>query len=244
MRWNENVTVDFVKVYLKNECLWKPNHPDYKCRVRRIQAYEDIAADFKASTNILLTIPEIKMKIKNLRSTYMQEVHKILQKSTPKYIYVPSLVWFEEMDKCLKNIISVNRVTSNQTMLANNIMPEETSEVDSSCNIWGDQADDSFYEENPDPLVPQPDEGFQPKLEESSPEKSPVPHKKLKKKKHKFRQLPPEKKYESFTNEDEFDIFGKYIASQLRTMHLQKALRLKLEIHSIVNDARISDMSD
>lgn len=48
---------------------------------------------------------------------------------------------------------------------------------------------------------------------------------------------------ESGTREDEFDIYGKYIAAQLRKMDLQKALRVQLEIQSIVSEARISGLS-
>lgn len=43
--------------------------------------------------------------------------------------------------------------------------------------------------------------------------------------------------------EDEFDIYGKYIATQLRKMNLQKALRVQLEIQSLVSEARISGIS-
>lgn len=48
---------------------------------------------------------------------------------------------------------------------------------------------------------------------------------------------------ESISQEDEFDIYGKYIASQLRRMNLEKALRLQLEIASLVSEARIADLS-
>lgn len=48
---------------------------------------------------------------------------------------------------------------------------------------------------------------------------------------------------ESIAKEDEFDIYGKYIASQLRKMDLQKALRVQLEIQSLVSEARISDLN-
>lgn len=42
--------------------------------------------------------------------------------------------------------------------------------------------------------------------------------------------------------EDEFDIYGKYIAAQLRNMDLQEALRIQLEIQSIVSAARITSL--
>lgn len=70
----------------------------------------------------------------------------------------------------------------------------------------------------------------------------------MKKKKVKHRTL--EQDYstdsntESVTTEDEFDIYGKYIASQLRKMDLHKALRLQLQIQSLVSKARLSGLTD
>lgn len=48
---------------------------------------------------------------------------------------------------------------------------------------------------------------------------------------------------ETASKEDEFDIYGKYIASQLRKMDLQKALRVQLEIQSLVSEARLSGLN-
>lgn len=45
------------------------------------------------------------------------------------------------------------------------------------------------------------------------------------------------------SKEDEFDIYGKYIASQLRRMGLQRALRVQLQIQNIVSEARIEHLS-
>lgn len=78
----------------------------------------------------------------------------------------------------------------------------------------------------------------------------------IKKKKFKFRrnrnseQIVDLKKISTNVNEnnaiveDEFDIYGKYIASQLRKMDLRKALRIQLAIQNLVSEARISDMTN
>lgn len=105
MRWGETLTLQFVKIYLKHECLWNPLHLSYKSRSEREFAYLKIISEFKASGGASLSIPEAKIKIKNLRTTYVQEMRKVLNKSSPDHIYEPSLVWFPEMDKCLKNVI-------------------------------------------------------------------------------------------------------------------------------------------
>lgn len=111
MRWGETLTLQFVKIYLKHECLWNPSHSSYRNRSDRESAYQQIIAEFKASGGTNLSIPEAKIKIKNLRTTYVQEMRKVLNKSSPDNIYEPSLVWFPEMDKCLKNVIIPRRVS-------------------------------------------------------------------------------------------------------------------------------------
>lgn len=112
MRWGEGVTLEFVKIYGKHECLWNPAHPGYKVRNEREKAYEAIRAEFQKTCNKNMAIHEIKIKVKNLRTTYMQQVNKILEKSSPQYVYEPSLVWFNEMDKFLKNVPTVRYATS------------------------------------------------------------------------------------------------------------------------------------
>lgn len=115
------MTLEFVKIYLKHECLWNPAHSGYKLRYQREKAYTDISSEFKVATMKSLSVPEVKMKIKNLRTTYVQQVHKILLKSSPDSIYEPSLVWFHEMDRCLKHIPS-NRNSNNHTVSINSCL--------------------------------------------------------------------------------------------------------------------------
>lgn len=119
------MTLEFVKIYLRNECLWNPAHPGYKLKHQREKSYFDIISEFKVSTSKTLSVPEVKMKIKNLRTTYVQQVHKILQKSHPDAIYEPSLVWFHEMDRCLKHIpnnrhtVACNTVSIYRNLISN-----------------------------------------------------------------------------------------------------------------------------
>lgn len=128
MRWGESVTLEFVKIYLKHECLWNPEHPSYKLKYEREKAYSAIGSEFKKTTTKSLNTLEVKLKIKNLRTTYAQQVHKILEKSSPDSIYEPSLIWFNEMDRCLKNLSSSSRHSSS----FNSVSSENTC-ITSSC---------------------------------------------------------------------------------------------------------------
>lgn len=130
--------------------------------------------------------------------------------------------------------------------------------ADDSCQkIWVDQDDevDEQDNSNSDPFVTEQDNFLL--VLKPEPDDSLIKHETLnssyKMKKKKFKHSTStdnsDRSYrgsidpEVATKEDEFDIYGKYIASQLRKMELQKALRLQLEIQSLVSEARISDIS-
>lgn len=103
-RWQSNLTLQFVRTYLKYECLWNPKHRDYQNRKKKEEAYKLVVHDLKDF--IKLDVNRVKFKIKSLRTTYRQEVDKILRKSTdPDHIYESTLIWFRAMDDCLKDIV-------------------------------------------------------------------------------------------------------------------------------------------
>lgn len=99
MRWSENETYQFVKIYLSHEHLWNPEHSSYRLKSKRLKAYREIIAELNETTGILLNEAELKIKIKNLRSTYMQEIAKIKQRSGPEWSYKPNMKWFAEWHK-------------------------------------------------------------------------------------------------------------------------------------------------
>ncbi|XP_047992551.1 uncharacterized protein LOC125231217 [Leguminivora glycinivorella] len=244
MRWSEKETCTFVKLYLENEALWNPRVPEYKSKPERHKAYTKIISDFRAATGMPLTEPEVRTKIKNLRSTYIQEVNKIRKRSSPDSVFKPSIKWFYAWHKHFSKRHRINLDGLDDTFL------NHDKEIDESCQkIWvnPDEVNDNS---NPDPfeseqdflLVLKPEPGEDIKQEASS-------SCKVKKKKFKHRHS-TDQSDRSYRNsideakEDEFDIYGKFIASQLRKMNLQKALRLQLEIQSLVSEARISDITE
>ncbi|XP_053611222.1 uncharacterized protein LOC128675681 [Plodia interpunctella] len=241
MRWSEKETLEFVKIYLRHQCLWNPDDDNYKLRFRRQKAFSDIVAELKVTTGIALDESEVKIKIKNLRSTYAQELAKIRLRSSSDSIYKPTIKWFSEWHKCFNGIIKRRSFP--------NIEGDAQEQDD---EIWILQQSDNENEgtEDIDPFVTQTDEAYHQIFKNESKDSHMQSYKQKKKLRHENISADnSDISYRSSTesdahlSEDEFDIYGKYIASQLRNMDLQKALRVQLEIQNIVSQARISSLN-
>ncbi|XP_050347638.1 uncharacterized protein LOC126771672 [Nymphalis io] len=252
MRWSESETYEFVKLYFSHEHLWNNEHEHYKLNKLRLKSYRNIVSEFNTLTGISLTVSEIRGKIKNLRSTYTQELNKIKCRSGPHYTYEPTIKWFAYWHKRFQPYWVQKATDSNSTF-------EEPGDTDNeSQKLWiandtGNLSDDihhSFVPGNNNDLT---------LFLKSEPEDSHLnqivkrhrPHK-IKRKKIKLHLSTGVSDEMSFSlqsnmnsvKEDEFEIYGKYIAMQLRTMDLRKALRLQIEIQSLIGKARLSDLSN
>lgn len=69
-------------------------HEKYKAKTSRMKSYREMISEFKDATGIQLNVVELKIKIKNLRSTYKQELTKIKRRSSPDSTFKSSLKWF------------------------------------------------------------------------------------------------------------------------------------------------------
>ncbi|XP_028167359.1 uncharacterized protein LOC114357780 [Ostrinia furnacalis] len=229
MRWSEVETLKFVKMYLRHENLWNPSDTSYKMKIKREKAYNDIITEFHSSTGILMSETELRIKIKNLRSTYTQEVSKIRQRSSPDFIYTPTIKWFAEWHSCFSAI--KKRMDS---------LEDEANEK-KNCNLT-DQKHNPLTSQSNDYLL------F---LKAEPQDFSLSMSQKIKKKRKSKKNSPnfPERSQRdnvdlcSSSKDDEFDIYGKYLAAQLRNMDFNKALRLQLEIQTIVSEARMTALS-
>ncbi|CAG9788537.1 unnamed protein product [Diatraea saccharalis] len=237
MRWGENETCLFVNLYLKNDVLWNTRNTNYKSKFLRQQAYKNIIEGLRSGAGISLSEEEVKMKIKSLRSTYSQELVKIRDRSDSDCRYKPALKWFDEWHRKMNNAKrGINDTTSESNEPDEDLCP----------NIDNENADTKI-----DPFASPPGEDYfiivKSECEQNS-EKEHIPHKTKRRKIISYNQsvdaservhrisldaLKPVK-------EDEFDIYGKYIATQLRSMDLEKAIKVQLQIQNIVSEARLS----
>lgn len=103
-KWDDDETLKFVELYKEAECLWNADIPQYRHKPSRINAIMNIIEKM----NMVLTIQEVKVKIKNLRSTYSQELYKIERSRNSEDLepYIPMMRWFYVMD----SFVHVRRV--------------------------------------------------------------------------------------------------------------------------------------
>lgn len=103
MKFTEEETLKFVQLYREHECLWNMSSPNYKNKTLRQNAIEAIIKEIALPG---FGVNEVRNKIKNLRSTYNQEVLKIKKSaksgSGKEDVYVPSMKWFEILDPVMK----------------------------------------------------------------------------------------------------------------------------------------------
>lgn len=249
MRWSEKETHQFVKLYLNQESLWYTEHENYKVNEKRLQAYNEIIAKFHSITGITLSLSQLKAKIKNLRSTYTQELTKITKRSSNGYEYTPSVKWFAYWHKRFQRNSLPNKISDPMY---------EESEKDNS-KMWNNEESDNYNNEqtNLETLISETD-GDYILLLKNEPVEPLFPKTDINPYEIKRKKLTPKSSSTAsegsiqgsqdsnldLYNEDEFDIYGKYIASQLRTMNLKTSLKMKLQIQKLVSEVRLSDLSN
>lgn len=97
--FDNEMVLHFIRCYRENQCLWDFSSPSYKNKAARDEAYERLVAAMALPG---LTVLDVKNKIKNIRSTYCQELKKIqTAKMLGRDPYVPSVFWFKELDSFL-----------------------------------------------------------------------------------------------------------------------------------------------
>ncbi|KAL1501801.1 hypothetical protein ABEB36_007059 [Hypothenemus hampei] len=104
-RWTEADMDTFLEVYQEHEELWNPKLELYRNNGARKRALSDI---IKRMNKPNLTVSDMKIKIKNIRTTYKRELTKILKAKKSGNgtddCYEPVLIWFKKADTFLRNV--------------------------------------------------------------------------------------------------------------------------------------------
>lgn len=104
IKWNSDKTIKFIQCYKRHECLWHFSSADYKDKQKRDAALIAIVNEMNIDD---FGVPEVKNKIKNLRSTYSQELKKVKDSKKSgaglKRVYISNIKWLKEMEEVFQS---------------------------------------------------------------------------------------------------------------------------------------------
>ncbi|XP_014356276.2 uncharacterized protein LOC106709093 [Papilio machaon] len=249
-RFTEVQMLKLVKIYRDYPCLWNVTSEFYKNRNARESAYKEIWEKLNIPG---LTIKDIPKKIKNMRSSYYQELKKIVKSRSDvgqDSIYQPKVSWFTTADGFLRMVRNNQETFLNidENSASDNSETQNNEYILNEENSYGAADDINNSDDNNDTNN---DEGHQYEGLSGFTTPSVKPLKKTKKKKDEqifiaIERL--EKIAKAVTNttnslvnhkEDEFDIFGKYIAMTLRSLPGELGVIAKTDIQKALSDIQI-----
>ncbi|XP_035435903.1 uncharacterized protein LOC118266533 [Spodoptera frugiperda] len=101
--FTERETARLVNIYKDYDCLWNPKHEAYRDQATRLAAYKEILEKLNIPN---LKVKDVPIKIKNLRSTYYQEIKRIrrsVRAGGPTY--KPKVSWFKTLHNLLEPFV-------------------------------------------------------------------------------------------------------------------------------------------
>ncbi|XP_017837570.1 uncharacterized protein LOC108596397 isoform X2 [Drosophila busckii] len=242
-RFTNERLLKFVELYSREPCLW--NRRPYISGARN-SAYKRLQAginDNAEPNEIPLTLESIKVKIKNLRTSYHQELKKMAANSK----YTPRAIWFAPFNKFLAPVL--NERTNGSSILDT---PEPPPLKRLQIKLTRLKTCKAFIprvkmELEPDEQVVIPksvlplNRASPPPLSRILPPPSPIPD-----------PTQPSDTNAASTNtsqnlpilpnmilsEDEFTFFGLSVAAQLRSMPLTNAMIMQSKIQTMLSTER------
>lgn len=116
-KWKENHTPLILGLLEDRQCLWNTKTKDYRNKLTRSNALKEIVNELNFPG---LTVEDIKLKIKTIRTRYSSELSKVQQSEKSgtgnNGIYVPKLFWFKQADSFLR-AVCVPRTSASTTII-------------------------------------------------------------------------------------------------------------------------------
>lgn len=234
VRWSEETTLKFVSHYLEYECLWNINSPYHKHKQTKQSAIRELEKT--------MNIPgfgekQIRLKIKNIRSTYAQEIKKIKESKDSgveaDLVYIPSLKWFSLMDERLQSVNTIQ--TRSASNLASNSTHDDDSDTEPTKTAMYTLCDPQISATNNTDNHTHTEKNstlFEPKYTH------PTKKKKISQLSSIVSQLKEITESATALEENEFDVFGKHVSIQLKSMPLILALEAQEHIQLYLNRFR------
>ncbi|KOB67403.1 Uncharacterized protein OBRU01_19870 [Operophtera brumata] len=220
-KWSLETTIKFIQCYKIHDCLWHFSSPDYKCKDKRNAALIAIVNEMNIND---IGVTEVKNKIKNLRSTYRQELKKIENSKKSgaglNNVYVSNIKWLKEMEEVFMNDLK-RKTYENQSDLqcvasspqANCSQSTVTDANTTNNSSTGASATPSRPKKRPREIV---------------------------KAIHDLKTM-HDKVNAKEEEETPFDVFGKSVAMQLKKMSIENALKAQQKIQCVLTKIGITD---
>ncbi|XP_074038668.1 uncharacterized protein isoform X2 [Leptinotarsa decemlineata] len=255
IKLQDNETIKFIELYASERVLYDSTCKDYKDRDLRLAAAKRISEAMGING---FGPKEVITKFKNLRSSYCQELKKIADTersgSGTDDVYVPKVIWFENMNSFIRPFVQQRSTKSNLMMPANPTSPHSVGDdwqehsIDICSENTPNTASHSKSTVTPDAI----NTTVQSEKMEEAPatpygkrktpsEPSPSQRKKIAQDPQINFMCSAIQKLDDISTraaqipkEDCYDYFGKYVASMLRNIGPPTAMRLQDQITRLV----------
>ncbi|EDV32853.1 uncharacterized protein Dana_GF21922 [Drosophila ananassae] len=136
---------DFLEAYRRQPCLYNSLMDTYKNRESREEAYGAIIRALKIPQ---LTVVDIKLKIKSVRTVYSKELRIWMREKELGRSYEPKLFWFKLADSFLRSVsLSHGKKSKNKNGSAHQTPIKSESMVPSVKMLFNPSADISMSED-------------------------------------------------------------------------------------------------
>ncbi|KAL0129730.1 hypothetical protein PUN28_001767 [Cardiocondyla obscurior] len=219
--WTEDDTEKLIALYGRYQCLWNPFYSEFNSKSLRYEAYKKI----KSSMNISgLTICDCIKRIVYVKKEYCYELSKIAAAIYSNKLYAPKAKWFKSTHMLFFPRTNNNTDLTAKLYLCDKmvVIIDTVSSVqlqDSLISSKTFQTFDVATETNNGTAEHETQTDL---LHDRSTYTDNIPMKM------------DEKKIQ-----DSFDIFGKNIAFQLRTIDIETAVELEKKIQTLITKARL-----
>ncbi|KAJ8968715.1 hypothetical protein NQ314_002170 [Rhamnusium bicolor] len=259
-KWREAETPLFLNLYKKYECLWNNKSKSYKNKTLRDDALRAFCCDLNIPG---LTKHDIKLKIKTIRTRYMAELHKVTksEKSAvgPDNIYVPNLFWYAQANSFLHEVSILKENISNLDYpeffrtQKSDLIEEHDDNMKHAQHFENEISEDTVLDEENNIKIEIKTENIYDDIRKNDDDKTLTPTT-FKKWETKRSYISDISSFERVTNklpklsehtqndENEFDLFCKSLAIQLKKMPLHRALRCQEKLQSVMTEERLSQM--
>ncbi|XP_060809362.1 transcription factor Adf-1-like [Amyelois transitella] len=236
--WGNDTVLLLIELYESRDLLWDTSHRDYRNKIKKNDAWEDIAKALK------LPRKEIEAKVHTLRSQFVRERKKVKSSKTTGSGRedMKSSAWFayDAMKFLLKGATtsgSLDTLDTNSPQSQNTISsPDEDVVLQSQSTVPEFQSPHQLESQSTIDQAEQP----------TTPAPTPSSSRPTRKRSH-----PNEDRLEEayevlhaaknrMMSRDEFDVYGQYVGTELRALNDEHSVIMaKYYINNILLDARL-----